>query len=90
MNFCPRSRLRGITRSIARFPTFKRRFASVVDAVFEDIIEKNDIFKPKITNSQSAIGRVVSQISFRIKTGSDEIHHQESNVAERDVEIELT
>lgn len=58
------------TRLISRFPTFKRRFASLVDAVYEDIIKKNDRSRPssrrKISKSQSAIGRFLSQISLII------------------------
>ncbi|XP_023518197.1 uncharacterized membrane protein At3g27390-like [Cucurbita pepo subsp. pepo] len=86
-------RLRGITRLISRFPTFKRRFASLVDAVYEDIIKKNDRSRPssrrKISKSQSAIGRFLSQISFKNKTGNDETD-QEPNVVEKDVESKLT
>ena len=78
---------------ISRFPTFKRRFASLVDAVYEDIIKKNDRSRPssrrKISKSQSAIGRFLSQISFKNKTGNDETD-QEPNVVEKDVESKLT
>ncbi|XP_022133439.1 uncharacterized membrane protein At3g27390-like [Momordica charantia] len=82
-------RLRGITRSISRYPTFKRRFSNLVDAVFEDLAKKNDRTRSsrrKISHSQSAIGRFLNQISFKNKTGNDETD-QEPNVVERDVEI---
>ncbi|CAK9308832.1 unnamed protein product [Citrullus colocynthis] len=85
-------RLRGITRSISRFPTFKRRFGSLVEAVFEDIIKKNDISRPsrrEISKSQSAIGRFLKQISLQNKTGNDETD-QEPSVVERAVESKLT
>ncbi|XP_038889221.1 uncharacterized membrane protein At3g27390-like [Benincasa hispida] len=85
-------RLRGITRLISRFPTFKRRFGSLVDAVFEDIIKKNDRSRPsrrKFSKSESAIGRFLNQISLKNKTGNDETD-QEPNVVERDVESKLT
>ncbi|KAL4017749.1 hypothetical protein IC575_021314 [Cucumis melo] len=86
-------RLRGITRSISKFPTFKRRFGSLVEAVFEDIMKKNDGSRPsrhKMSKSESAIGRFLKQISLKNKTGNDETDEEPKVVIERDVESKLT
>lgn len=84
-------RLLGITKSITRYPTFRRRFECLVKTLCEDLAKKNSGSSspnngPKtIRRSQSVLVRMFSG-SFTNKTsyhGSD----QESQLVARDVEI---
>ncbi|KAI4350587.1 hypothetical protein L6164_005033 [Bauhinia variegata] len=77
-------RLQGITKSMSRYPTFKRRFDYLVKALSEDLAEKHG--PPQtIPRSKSAFARIISLKSFKAKTsnGSD----QDSERVVRDVEI---
>ncbi|EPS70492.1 hypothetical protein M569_04266, partial [Genlisea aurea] len=53
-------RLRGITKSISLFPTFRRRFESIVRSIYEDLRKDNE---PPLPTSRSVISRMFSQKS---------------------------
>ncbi|XP_059449279.1 uncharacterized membrane protein At3g27390 isoform X1 [Corylus avellana] len=78
-------RLQGITKSIIRYPTFRRRFEDLVKAMSEDLAKKNDTGPKTITRSKSAFVRMFSHNSFRKTSyhGSD----QESQLVAREVDI---
>lgn len=78
-------RLQGITKSISRYPTFRRRFEQLVRSISDELDNKNGK-RITIQRSESAFARMFSQKSFKSKTsnhGSD----QESRVVARDGEI---
>lgn len=58
-------RLQGITRSMSRFPTFKRRFDELVKTLYDDHVEKHGSSSPTMNRSQSAFGRLISFKSVR-------------------------
>ncbi|KAL0014457.1 hypothetical protein SO802_001526 [Lithocarpus litseifolius] len=84
-------RLQGITKSISRFPTFRRRFEALAKTLSDNLVKKNDHSGSNngpqtIPRSKSAFARMFSQQSFKYKTnnhGSD----PESQTAVRNVEI---
>ncbi|XP_057983517.1 uncharacterized membrane protein At3g27390 isoform X2 [Malania oleifera] len=83
-------RLRGITASISRYPTYRRRFEYLVKTLSEDLAKKNGDSKSSheqtIPRSRNGFARIFSQKSFKRKgsdtgselTGSD----QESRIVE--------
>lgn len=82
-------RLQGITKSISRYPTFKRKFENLVKDISEELAKKNyngegSIKPPRIPRSKSAFARILSQKSLRSKTSNN----VESQVVLRDVQIE--
>ncbi|XP_027345536.1 uncharacterized membrane protein At3g27390-like [Abrus precatorius] len=56
-------RLQGITKSMSRFPTFKRRFDDLVKSLSYDLAEKSGV--PTMTRSKSAFARLVTLKSFK-------------------------
>ncbi|XP_022934971.1 uncharacterized membrane protein At3g27390-like isoform X2 [Cucurbita moschata] len=84
-------RLRGITKSISRYPTFKRRSDNLVKKLSEELSKKNGFFQStkesrSLSRSRSAFGRLFSQKSSNDKTsyrGSE----RESHPDETDIEI---
>ncbi|KAL3829536.1 hypothetical protein ACJIZ3_018338 [Penstemon smallii] len=90
-------RLQGITKSISRYPTFRRRFDSSMRNVLEELAKKNgDIRKLNSSNgprtvprSNSMFGRILSQKSFKSRTNNNNNgFDQEAQTSfERDVEI---
>ncbi|KAB1207995.1 hypothetical protein CJ030_MR7G002557 [Morella rubra] len=85
------SKLQGITKSISRYPTFRRRFECLVKSIADDLAKKNAGRRsnnaPKtIPRSKSAFGRMLNQESFTHKTRSH-VSDQEPEPVERDLEI---
>ncbi|KAL3640075.1 hypothetical protein CASFOL_015043 [Castilleja foliolosa] len=88
-------RLRGITKSITRYPTFKRRFDSSTKNILEELAKKNggnwksSGTDPKtMRKSKSMLGRYLSQKSFKGRTNDDGSDPETAQAAlERDVEI---
>ncbi|EYU34768.1 hypothetical protein ABFS82_11G133400 [Erythranthe guttata] len=82
-------RLRGITKSISRYPTFRRRFDGSVKNILEELEKKNGgSRKSRASNlprSRSMFDRIFSQKSLKGKT-SDHLSDQE-NEPETDIEI---
>lgn len=56
-------RLQGITKSMSRFPTFKRRFDDLVRSLSDDLTEIHG--GPIMTRSKSAFARLISLKSFK-------------------------
>ncbi|XP_030544772.2 uncharacterized membrane protein At3g27390-like [Rhodamnia argentea] len=84
-------RLRGITKSISRYPTFRRRFDTLVKRLSEDLAKRNIGSKSSggsqsISRSKSAFVRIFSQKSFKGEKANDG-SVQESQPAPRDVGI---
>lgn len=86
-------RLQGITKSISRYPTFRRRFEDFIKTIPDDLAKKKSESKsnndPKtIPRSKSTFARMFSQRSFSNKTSNHGSSDQESrHVVIRDVEI---
>ncbi|KAJ0053803.1 hypothetical protein Pint_02874 [Pistacia integerrima] len=82
-------RLLGLTKSISRYPTYRRHFENLIETLSEDLAKKNGDSKltdepQKIQRSKSAFARI--QKSFKritSNTGSD----QESTTIVRDIDI---
>ncbi|XP_061341861.1 uncharacterized membrane protein At3g27390 isoform X2 [Gastrolobium bilobum] len=56
-------RLQGITKSMTRFPTFKRRFDDLVKTLSDNLAEKHGT--STMTRSKSAFARLISLKSFK-------------------------
>ncbi|KAF6165409.1 hypothetical protein GIB67_018853 [Kingdonia uniflora] len=63
-------RLRGITRSISRYPTFKRRFDALVSSLSEELAEKYGYGSQLLPRSRSRFIKILSQRSFRGRTNN--------------------
>ncbi|KAM7512539.1 hypothetical protein LguiB_011414 [Lonicera macranthoides] len=82
-------RLQGITKSISRYPTYRRRFDTSIKMISEELAKKNGSTKPgTVSRSRSTFARIFSQNSFKRKTSSHGTDEESQRVAERDVEIE--
>ncbi|MCE5166508.1 hypothetical protein HAX54_020993, partial [Datura stramonium] len=71
-------RLRGITKSISRFPTFRRRFDSSINIILEQLAKKNggsrkseDLAPLSLSRSKSMFARMFGQKSFRNRTNKN-------------------
>lgn len=86
-------RLQGITKSVSRYPTFRRQFDDLVKTLTEDLAKKNGGSEstnvPKtMQKSNSALARF--QKSFKRLTSSNNGRYEESQSqsdALRDLEI---
>lgn len=86
-------RLQGITKSVSRYPTFRRQFGDLVKTLTEDLAKKNGGSEstnvPKtMQKSNSALARF--QKSFKRLTSSNNGRYEESQSqsdALRDLEI---
>ncbi|XVE67789.1 hypothetical protein DITRI_Ditri09bG0016500 [Diplodiscus trichospermus] len=87
-------RLQGLTKSVSRYPTFRRHFGNLVNTLSEDLLKKNhdssrssNGAKP-VQRSKSAFARIFSNESFK-RNASHSISDQESqSVIGRDITIE--
>lgn len=79
-------RLLGITKSISRYPTFRRRFENLIGSISEELARKNGSGK-SMSRSKSALVRIFSQQSFKGKDSSHGRDTESQLVGERDVEI---
>ncbi|KAL8136584.1 hypothetical protein V2J09_002585 [Rumex salicifolius] len=82
-------RLRGMTRSMSRYPTYRRRYESLKKTIVEELAKKNGMRKLPSRSSKSFI-RVLSNKSFKRKTSINSDTEMSSNGrrAERDIEIQ--
>nr|XP_043617328.1 uncharacterized membrane protein At3g27390 [Erigeron canadensis] len=81
-------RLQGITKSISRYPTYRRRYEGVMKALYEDLDKKNGDGSYRgpqtVPRSKSTFGRIFStQRSFKNKTNNQVVRQDNA----RDVEI---
>uniref|UniRef100_A0A5B6Z3C0 Transmembrane protein n=1 Tax=Davidia involucrata TaxID=16924 RepID=A0A5B6Z3C0_DAVIN len=79
-------RLQGITKSISRYPTFRRRFETSIKIISEDLAKKNGGTQT-LPRSKSAFARIFSQKSFKSKTSNHGCDRESEPVIEREVEI---
>ncbi|KAK9119935.1 hypothetical protein Scep_018028 [Stephania cephalantha] len=68
-------RLRGITRSISRYPTFKRRFDALIRSLSEELAKKNSGSQSNngskaVSKSRSMLIRLLSERSFKSRTSN--------------------
>ncbi|XP_024977959.1 uncharacterized membrane protein At3g27390-like isoform X1 [Cynara cardunculus var. scolymus] len=80
-------RLQGITKSISRYPTYRRRFENIMKAISEEL-DRRSIGSNRgpqtVPRSKSTFGRIFStQRSFKNKTSNHGVRQED----ERDVEI---
>ncbi|XP_026404194.1 uncharacterized membrane protein At3g27390-like isoform X1 [Papaver somniferum] len=96
-------RLQGITKSISRYPTAKRRFDVLTKSLSEELARKN--FTPStnggrtprshslpsrsqsISRSKSSFIRIFSQKSFRNRTENSDLDREETRPVVKDIEI---
>lgn len=81
-------RLQGITKSISRYPTYRRRFENTMKAISEELDRRNGSTRgpqpQTVTRSKSTFGRIFSsQKSFRNKTSNRGVRQED----DRDVNI---
>ncbi|XP_076903774.1 putative membrane protein At3g27390 [Bidens hawaiensis] len=75
-------RLQGITKSISRYPTYRRRFESSIKAILEELDRRETNGRQSLSGSENT--RLFSnQRSFKTKTSNQE----DDQEAERDVDI---
>ncbi|XP_071734967.1 uncharacterized membrane protein At3g27390-like [Rutidosis leptorrhynchoides] len=78
-------RLQGITKSISRYPTYRRRFESSIKAISEELDRRNNNGGQFSPGLESTVGRKYSnQRSFRTKTSNQEDDQEE---VERDIDV---
>ncbi|KAG5527135.1 hypothetical protein RHGRI_028153 [Rhododendron griersonianum] len=90
-------RLRGIMKSISRYPTFRRRFDDSIKTISEDLAKKNGSSNGSVNGRQtvrrtrSALGRIFSQKSFKNDGGSYQGHggsyQGPRSVVEKEIDI---
>ncbi|XP_047308672.1 uncharacterized membrane protein At3g27390-like [Impatiens glandulifera] len=71
-------RLRGITKSISRYPTFRRRFDESVKSISEDLSKKREEGLQIVPRSRSVFIRMFSQKRPKYKTGDGSTLDQDS------------
>ncbi|KVH92823.1 hypothetical protein Ccrd_005123 [Cynara cardunculus var. scolymus] len=86
-NIGPPPELQGITKSISRYPTYRRRFENIMKAISEEL-DRRSIGSNRgpqtVPRSKSTFGRIFStQRSFKNKTSNHGVRQED----ERDVEI---
>ncbi|KAK6153128.1 hypothetical protein DH2020_012767 [Rehmannia glutinosa] len=87
-------RLRGITKSISRYPTFRRRFDSSIKYILEELAKKNGGSRKSVgtgpqtvPRSRSMLDRLFSQKSFKGRTNGHGSDQETQTVFEGDIEI---
>lgn len=83
-------RLRGITKSISRYPTYRRRFDTSIKRILEELARKNGGSRspqPVVRRSRSMFERIFSQKSFKGRTNDHDAMQENQAASERDVEI---
>ncbi|OIT05946.1 PREDICTED: uncharacterized membrane protein At3g27390-like [Nicotiana attenuata] len=88
-------RLRGITKSISRYPTFRRRFESSIRIILEELAKKNgdsrkseDSGPQKVPRSKSMFVRMFSDKSFKNRNGNNG-YDQEAQLVDADRNVEI-
>ncbi|CAK9162419.1 unnamed protein product [Ilex paraguariensis] len=86
-------RLQGITKSISRYPTYRRRIATSIKTISSELAKRDSsskfIHEPQaVPRSKSTFTHLFSQTSFRSRTNNNESDPEAQAVGERDVSIE--
>ncbi|MBA0630554.1 hypothetical protein Godav_002641 [Gossypium davidsonii] len=79
-------RLQGITKSVSRYPTFRRLFENLVNILSEDLAKKSNGGTQPIRRSKSALAMIFSNKSFNRNTSNMSDQELQSTIA-RDIEI---
>ncbi|KAA3464114.1 putative membrane protein [Gossypium australe] len=79
-------RLQGITKSLSRYPTFRRHFENLVNILSEDLAKKSNGGTQPIRRSKSALAMIFSNKSFNRNTSNMSDQELQSTIA-RDIEI---
>ncbi|KAL1172958.1 hypothetical protein V6Z11_A05G383200 [Gossypium hirsutum] len=79
-------RLQGITKSVSRYPTFRRHFENLVNILSEDLAKKSNGGTQPIRRSKSALAMIFSNKSFDRNTSNMSDQELQSTIA-RDIEI---
>ncbi|KAK5835750.1 hypothetical protein F383_18940 [Gossypium arboreum] len=79
-------RLQGITKSVSRYPTFRRHFENLVNILSEDLAKKSNGGTQAIRRSKSALAMIFSNKSFDRNTSNMSDQELQSTIA-RDIEI---
>ncbi|CAF2167010.1 hypothetical protein HID58_026291 [Brassica napus] len=83
-------RLQGLTKSVSRYPTFRRHFVELVKKLSNDLDKKHNRFEGGGGSRpvKKTVSRIFSQKSFKQKTSSNGSDHQDSpNRGLRDIDI---
>ncbi|EOY02619.1 hypothetical protein QUC31_018077 [Theobroma cacao] len=86
-------RLRGITKSVSRYPTYWRHFANLVNTLSEDLAKKNHDSSrlsngaQPIRRTKSALARIFSNKSFKQNASYNMSIQESGSVIARDIEI---
>nr|VDD61670.1 unnamed protein product [Brassica oleracea] len=83
-------RLQGLTKSVSRYPTFRRHFVELVKKLSNDLDKKHNRFEGGGGSRpvKKTVSRIFSQKSFKKKTSSNGSDHQDSpNRGLRDIDI---
>ncbi|KAI3463064.1 hypothetical protein Pfo_019727 [Paulownia fortunei] len=87
-------RLQGITKSISRYPTFRRRFDSSMENILEELAKKNGGSRKSsgtdpqtVPRSKSMLDRIFSQKSFKGRRNDHGSDQETQTALERDIEI---
>ncbi|KAL0725097.1 hypothetical protein Bca4012_039696 [Brassica carinata] len=82
-------RLQGLTKSVSRYPTFRRHFVELVKKLSNDLDKKHNRFEGGGSRPvKKTVSRIFSQKSFKKKTSSNGSDHQDSpNRGLRDIDI---
>ncbi|XWS40656.1 hypothetical protein CRYUN_Cryun17cG0014100 [Craigia yunnanensis] len=85
-------RLQGITKSVSRYPTFRRHFEELVNTLSEDLSKKNNgssslgTGAQQVQISKSIIARIISNKSFKRNTSCNMFDQESQSVTARDIE----
>lgn len=85
-------RLHGITKSISRYPTYKRRFDSAIKTISEELAKKSENSNREgsgsqtIPRSKNTFAKIFSQKSFKGKPSEADIEAQP--VGEREILVQ--
>lgn len=87
-------RLRGITKSISRYPTYRRRFDTSMKGILEELARKSEgsgksgsRSPPPLQKSKSMFGKIFSQKSFKGRPNDNGSSHGNLASFEKDIEI---
>ncbi|KAI4320158.1 hypothetical protein MLD38_033664 [Melastoma candidum] len=87
-------RLRGITRSISRYPTSRRRFETLVKILSDNLAKKSIRSQSissngRILKSKSALPRIFSQRSLKGERGNDEFEQDAQPVVRQEGVVDI-
>lgn len=84
--FVLESRLQGITKSISRYPTCRRRYDSSLKNILEQLGKKNGDSRKSMSRSKSKLSKFVRGKSSKSKTNNPSIDQEAQTTSERDLE----